>query len=260
MNRNEGNDLDLISHYQRYFFTLEATTPELKNQAYTIRYQVYYEEHKMVSEHNISGKTETDIWDQNSIHSLLFHKPSNEPIGTIRIIPLATSVTHTLPLEEHYSKPFDFNSTFISHLRQGRTGEVSRMAILSSFRRRNSDYVYSNKPDDNDSLSKEKRFIFKYIPMYLAFSANILVEKEKLDYVVSLMEPGLARLLIRFGIKLKQIGEPMDYYGMRAPYLIFTGETYSNLSFEYKGLYDVIKKELIIPADRTDLRKTVLMM
>lgn len=252
------NDLDLISHYQKYFYAVKATTPELKKQAYNIRYQVYYEELKMVSAQNICGNAETDIWDRNSIQCLLFHKPSNQPIGTIRIIPLATSVTHTLPLEEHYLKPFDFNSAPISHLRQGRTGEVSRMAVLSSFRCRTSDRIYSKKPDELDHVSREKSFIFNYIPMCLIFAANILIETEQLDYVVALIEPGLARLSIRFGIRLIQIGEPIEYYGLRAPFLIFPDATYSNLSFEHKKLYDVIKKELGSLSDQAGVCKAAL--
>ena len=96
--------------------------------------------------------------------------------------------------------------------------------------------------------------------MCLAFSANILIEKEKLDYVVSLMEPVLARLLMRFGIKLKQIGEPIDYYGIRAPYLIFTQETHSNLPLEYKELYDLIEEELSISADLEDVHENALVL
>ena len=252
--------MDLISLYQKYFYTVKATTPELKRKAYKIRYQVYYEKYKFVPPNIIDGNSETDIWDLNSIQCLLFHKPSNHPIGTIRIIPLASSITDTLPLEEYYSKPFDFKSSPISHLRQGSTGEVSRMAILSSFRCQSNNYIYTNKVDKNAPIRGEQRINFNYLPMCLAFSANILIEKEKLDYVVSLMEPVLARLLMRFGIKLKQIGEPIDYYGIRAPYLIFTQETHSNLPLEYKELYDLIEEELSISADLEDVHENALVL
>lgn len=247
--------MNILSHYQNYFKTVIATTPKLKKQAYKLRYQVYYEEHKMVSANNICGELETDIWDQNSIQCLLFYKPRNKAIGTIRIIPLATSITDSLPIEQSYPKPFDFNSTPISHLHQGRTGEVSRMAILSSFRCWPTDCMHSIESDKLVPVSREKRLIFYFIPMVLAFSANILIEKKKLDYVVSLMEPVLARLLLRFGIKLKQIGEPIDYYGLRAPFLIFTQETYSNLPLVYKELYNVIAEELSMNTDPAEVRE-----
>lgn len=235
---------DLISHYQKYFYTVKATTSELKKQAFHIRYQVYYEEHKIITADQVNGSAETDIWDQSSIHGLQFHKPSNQPIGNVRLIPLETSITHTLPIEEHYINQFDFQNLPITHLRQGSIGEISRMAILSTFRRRNADKNYSYNTDQIRSNTGEKRFPINYMPMCLAFTAIILLMEEQIDYGAALMEPRLARLLARYGIDLKQIGKPMDYFGMRAPYLIFPESTYQRLSADYKALFDIIKEEL----------------
>lgn len=239
-----SGDLDITSHYQKYFYTAKATTSELKKKAYHIRYQVYYEEQKMISAHHVGSNSETDVWDLNSIHALQFHKPSNQPIGNVRLIPLETSVTHNLPIEEHYINAFDFKDSTVTNLRQGKTGEISRMAILSSFRRRASDKEYSYATDGNDSGTGEKRFPINYMPMCLAFTAIILIMEERLDYGAALMEPRLARLLSRFGVDLKQIGEPMDYFGLRAPFLIFPEATYKNLSTDYKTLFDMINQEL----------------
>jgi N-acyl amino acid synthase of PEP-CTERM/exosortase system len=239
------DDPDIKSHYQKFFYTVKATTPEQLKQAYHIRYEVYYDEYKWPEPQPDDNHLESDIWDRFSVHALLFHKPSNQPIGYIRVIPLETSVTHTLPLEEHYADALAFQNAPISHLRQGRAGEVSRMAILPSFRRRASDKNYSYETDSNNHIGgSEKRFPINYMPMSLTFTAIILLMQEQLDYGAALMEPRLARLLIRFGVDLKQIGEPMDYYGLRAPYLIFPETTYQNLSAGYKELFDMIKQEL----------------
>jgi len=40
----------------------------------------------------------------------------------------------------------------------------------------------------------------------------------ELQYWVAAMEPGLQRMLARFGLGLKQVGEPMSYYGQVIPY------------------------------------------
>lgn len=237
-------DLDIKSHYQKYFYTVKATTPEQLKQAFNIRYEVYYDEYKWPEPQPDDNHLESDIWDQFSIHSLLYHKPSNQPVAYIRVIPLETSTTHALPFEEHYVDSLDFHDTSITHLRQGRTGEVSRMAILPSFRRRASDKNYSYETDENTISSGNKRFPINYMPMSLAFTAIILMLEERLDYGAALMEPRLARLLVRFGIEIKEIGKPIDYYGLRAPYLIFPNTTYSNLPHEYKALFDIIKQEL----------------
>lgn len=239
-----NGDLDITSHYQKYFYTIKATTSELQKLAYHLRYQVYFEEQRMIPAQAIQDDIETDIWDSHSIHCLQFHKPSNQPVANVRLIPLETNTTLTLPIEQHYIKTFDFQGTPVRNLRQGKTGEVSRMAILSSFRRRNSDKSYSPVTDENNSGKGNKRFPINYMPMSLAFTAIILMMEAHLDYGAALMEPRLARLLMRFGIELQQIGEPMDYFGLRAPYLIYPDKTYQGLPANYKALFDFIKQEL----------------
>lgn len=239
-----AGELDITSHYQKYFYTVKATTPELKQLAYGLRYQVYFEEQKMISAADVGDHSETDVWDRHSLHGLHFHKPSNRAIGNVRLIPLATSTTGTLPMEEHYSKPFDFQNVPIDNLHHGQTGEVSRMAILSSFRRRASDQEYAFETEEQTYNVNEKRFPINYIPMCLAFTAIILMMEQQLDYGSAMMEPRLARLLIRFGIDLRQIGEPIDYFGLRAPYLIFPESTYHNLPDNYRALFNLIKTEL----------------
>lgn len=239
-----AGDLDIKSHYQQYFRTVKATTPELIFLAYRLRYQVYFEEQKMIDEHDVRDHLETDVWDLHAIHGLQFHKPSNQAIGNVRLIPLETSATSTLPLEEHYTIPYDFRHAPINHLHQGRTGEISRLAILSSFRRRASDRDYALETDEQSSTPQEKRFPINYMPMCLAFTAIILMMEMQLDYGTAMMEPRLAKLLMRFGIELIQIGEPINYFGQRAPYLIFPEATYDNLPDNYRALFNQIKLEL----------------
>ena len=238
------SDQDITSHYLKYFYTIKASTSELKEKAYKIRYQVYFEEQKMISSQQVGNSYETDIWDSNAIHSLLFHQPSNQAIGNVRLIPLEKGANKILPIQQHYRKPFDFSATHISQLHDGKTGEISRMALLSSFRRRPSDRNYSFGTKDDNGVKGVRRFPINYMPMCLTFAAINLMIDERLDYGVALMEPCLAKLLVRFGVVLKQVGQPVDYFGLRAPYLIFPETTYHNLPDDYRGLFDIIRQEL----------------
>jgi len=238
-------DLSLISHYQKYFRMLRATSPELKKTAFHIRYRVYFEEQNMIAADTLGEPLETDLWDPCSIHTLLYHKPSGQPIGNVRLIPLHVSPTRTLPVEEHYPKPFDFSAAPVKDIRIGKTAEVSRMLILSSFRRRKGDLDYTVENDLSDGGMGDKRFPINYLPVCMIFATAILMLEEKLDYGVGLMELRLARLLARFGVGLNQIGEPVDYFGRRAPYLIFPEPIYKNLSPDYQDLYDTIRSDLL---------------
>ncbi|MGR9115216.1 MAG: PEP-CTERM/exosortase system-associated acyltransferase [Gammaproteobacteria bacterium] len=238
------SEQDLQSHYRRYFYTLKASTSDLKETAYKIRYQVYFQEQKMISAEHVGESFETDRWDSDAVHSILFHKPTNQPIGNVRVIPLENTSHNILPIEQHYKKSFDFSATQISQLRDGKIGEVSRMAILSSFRRRPMDRDYSLVANQDKGFKAGRRFPVNYMPMCLAFAAINLLMEQRLDYGVALMEPRLAKLLERFGVALKQVGQPIDYFGLRAPYLIFPEKTYQNLLDDYRGLFDIIRGEL----------------
>ncbi|MEC4747750.1 PEP-CTERM/exosortase system-associated acyltransferase [Methylomicrobium sp. Wu6] len=239
-------DSTLISHYKKYFRMIKATSPELKKIAFHIRYRVYYEEKKIIASDMLGEGLETDLWDPCSIHALLYHKPTNQPIGNVRLVPLHVSPTQTLPVEEHYPKPFDFSRAPVEHIRTGKTAEASRMLILSSFRRRESDMNgdFENEQEATGDANG-KRFPVSYLPVCMIFATAILMQEEKLDYGVGLMEPRLARLLTRFGVGLHQIGETVDYFGHRAPYLIFPEPIYKNLNSEYRALYDTIQSELL---------------
>ncbi|WP_374090205.1 PEP-CTERM/exosortase system-associated acyltransferase [Methylomicrobium lacus] len=238
-------DVSLLSHYQKYFRMLKAACPELQKVAFHIRYRVYFEEQNMIAADTLGEHLETDLWDPCSIHSLLYHKPSSQPIGNVRLVPRDVSPTKTLPVEEHYPKPFNFSRAPVKDIRSGKTDEVSRMLILSSFRRRKGDLNYAAENDSSDGGKDDNRFPINYLPVCMIFAAAILMLEERLDYGVGLMEPRLARLLARFGVGLHQIGEPMDYFGQRAPYLIFPQPIYKDLSPDYRALYDSIRSELL---------------
>lgn len=239
------SNLSVTDHYSNYFYTQKALTPELKKQAYNVRYRVYYEDRKMISADSVSNELEFDEWDNEAIHSLLVLKKNHLPIGNVRLIIANESSDMKLPVEEHYKRPFDFSKVGFTKLRSGKTGEISRMAILPSFRRRPADINYSANQIDNRVDLENRRYPINYMPMCLAFAAIELMLEQQLDYGVALMEPRLAKLLVRFGIELKQIGQTIDYFGLRAPFCIFPDQSYQNLSSEYRILFDTIRSELI---------------
>lgn len=239
-----NDTMTLYEHYQNYFYAVKANTPDLLEQAYHVRYQVYCEELKKLSPNSENEFQESDEWDHDAIHAVLGYKKDKKPIGNIRIITLEGGTEKKLPIELYYKKEFDFKGSGITTLREGKTGEVSRMALISRFRRRPSDKNYSLNNNMRENDHENRRFSTNYLPMCLTFAGLALLIEQKLDYGVALMEPRLAKLLVRFGINLKQIGQPIDHFGLRAPFLIFPENSYQNLTPEYQCLYDVIRSEL----------------
>ena len=238
------NDLEFAKHYHKYFYTVKADTPELWNIGYQLRYKVYIEECKFnINTYNDEDKIERDEYDEDALHALLFHKPTEKPIGYVRLIPFNPHRFELLPLEKNGKIQIYDDIDLVDTLRSKKTGEVSRMCLLSSFRQRRFDQIYltgglgiEDQPD--------RRFPINYLPMCLALIGTNLLFEANLEFSVALMERQLALLVRKIGIKHKQIGTFIDYCGNRAPYLIYTQQTYDHLNSEVLQLYKQIREEL----------------
>ena len=104
--------------------------------AYALRYQVYVTERKFENADHHVGGLEIDEFDSHARLGLVFHRPTNEAIGTVRLITPVKGDPDSLPIAPMLRQngldvrdyvPFD------------RTMEISRFAISKSVRRRVSD-------------------------------------------------------------------------------------------------------------------------
>lgn len=233
----------LINHYRKYFFVVPANTPELLNIAYHLRYKVYIEECGYHIGKNDFNEIEKDEYDDYSFHSLLFHRPSQEAIGYVRLIPNNKNSMDALPMEK-YCKNLFIHPYSHETLHTSQTGEISRMALISKFRRRSNDTSVYGGTIHEENEGVHSRFTINYLPACLSFMSINLMTIANLNYSVAMMEKPLAILIKRIGIQHKQIGEFVKYHGLRAPFMIFPKETYDHLTPELKGLYDVINEEL----------------
>src|SRR5580698_10550313 len=79
--------LGLLFRHDLYFENRLADTAELVELAHQVRYQVYVLERKFFdsADHHASG-LEVDEYDSHSIHGILFHRPTGEAMGTVRLI------------------------------------------------------------------------------------------------------------------------------------------------------------------------------
>lgn len=235
------NKEDIGNHYSKYFRMVNVNTEELKTIAYQLRHNVYIEEF---------GYHEFDEYDEYSLHCLLFHKPSNQAIGYIRLIPQIKKFNNQLPIEKFYNEPFDFNATRINKVERTNIGEVSRMAVMSSFRRRVSDNYRMDQEhlkQPENIISPNNRYPINYLPMCLVSAAMHFAFVGNMKYCLAMVEPKLAILLRRLGVQFDQIGKPFEFFGTRVPYVFYPESTYKNLSPEFRILSDKIIEELSEP-------------
>lgn len=219
---------DLVNSFSNYFEVVPAVDADLREHVFRIRYNVYAEELGWEDRARFPAGMEKDAYDAHSLHCLLKHIPSNEYIGCVRLVLADLENTNTLfPIEESFHTNFVENHAKLADYQRNDIGEISRIAVLSSFRHRQGE---KNKPHteiDDPRKQREERRRFPHIALGLYLAAGAMGLAQGNSCVFAMMEPKLARRLRIFGIKFEQLAEPIEHRGLRAPYLV-TRENFTN--------------------------------
>lgn len=196
-----------VARFDTYFRAVSADTRELIDKAFALRYQVYCLEREFEDPGLQAGKLETDHFDRHSVHSLVFHRPQEEPIGTARLI-LPQARPHSLPIQELLKKTgLNACDYFPNHA----VAEVSRFAISKEFRRRK---VESRSISEAEAKRERHGNLpcLGLIQMLLRQSIELGIE-----YWGAVMEPQLLRMLALMGVRFQPIGPLVSYHGLRQP-------------------------------------------
>ena len=236
----------LTEHFKQYFSLQLADSKTLKETVYKIRYDVYCDELKY--EQNCPKDCEKDQFDEYSHHVLIKHLSSNRFAGCSRLVTPPSHSHFLLPFEDCCLSSIDLEK-FKRLEKDGKDyiGEISRLAVHRDFRRRagesSNPYGVNIKQSQLKISPQELRFFpFIAVSLYLA-SASIALD-HGLKYVVVMMEPRLARLMSRFGIRFSQIGNVMDYHGKRAMFYIDKKMLFDNLKPEFRELLHFVSEQI----------------
>ena len=201
-------ELSLLARHNVYFETRLADRPSILEAAHHLRYQVYCLERKFENPNEHSTGLESDQYDSHAIQGVLFHRPTDRPIGTVRMILPADCAADGLPIEQLLRENgFDL-SDFVDI---PNSVEVSRFAISKEFRRRK---VESGSFSDAE-VKRERHGnlpCLGLIQMLLRQSVELGIE-----YWAAVMEPQLLRMLALMGIRFQPIGPLVSYHGLRQP-------------------------------------------
>jgi N-acyl amino acid synthase of PEP-CTERM/exosortase system len=239
-------EYSIAKHFDEFFQIRFADTKELRQAAFKIRYGVYSTELGWEPENSL--QMETDECDDYAYHCLLEHRRTGVLAGCIRlVIPPPNNPTHPLPFEEHCLSSARKEIVDTTKLPRGGFGEISRLAVLSSFRRReqekNIPYVL-NSMNPKTVYTEEERRNFPNIAMGLYLAGLALASQCKHVGIIVMMEPRLNRRLKRFGLPFQQIGNEMDYHGQRAMFYLKDDDFYLELTEQLRELYDIIHRDL----------------
>ena len=241
------NDYSIAKHFNKYFQVQFANTKELRQEAFKIRYGVY--SHELGWEAKNKLEMETDECDDYAYHCLLKHRRTNTYAGCVRlVIPPFNEPDLQLPFEKNCLQSARKDIIDSTLLPRGSFGEISRLAVLSSFRRRQAE---KNKPfvlnemDPKTIFTEDEQRNFPNIAIGLYLASVSLAEICNHKGMFVMMEPRLNRCLSRVGLKFQQVGDTMEYHGKRAMFHLDRHDFNVNLTPELKELYDIINAELL---------------
>jgi N-acyl amino acid synthase of PEP-CTERM/exosortase system len=236
----------IADNFNQFFQIKFANSKQLREEAFKIRYGVYSSELGWEPENDL--EMESDECDDYAFHCLLEHRRTNVFAGCIRlIIPPLSDPSVQLPFEEnclHSARKDVLDSTTLD---RGSFGEISRLAVLEKFRRRDKEksvpYVLKDV-DPATVFTEEERRNFPNIAIGLYLAGIALAELCKHTGMFVMMEPRLNKRLKRFGLPFQQVGDEMDYHGLRAMFYLDKDDFRSSLSEELLELYKIIHEDL----------------
>lgn len=240
--------------FHDYFQARLATTLKEREAAYRLRYAVYCREFGYEREEDCVNGMERNGYEEQAIHCLLVHKATNTTAGCVRLV--LTEPGHPdrpLPFEKACGHSLDRERMDPAAMPRDRIGEISRLAVHSCFRRRSHENEFPAGLPRFHRISASERRHFPYLSLGLYLAAAAIGLLAGLEGVFAMMEPRLARHLVRYGIGFEQVGALIDYHGPRAPFYISRDMLLANLKPETRVLLETVREDLEPQAQRARL-------
>jgi len=236
---------------------------------FKLRYKVYCQEWGFDKHLNHADEMITDIYDEHAIH-FAARDEMQKIVGAIMLIP---NSPQGYPIEKYCE--LDINR---DELPSESLAEISRLVIHRDYRRRAEDkYIYghdeerrsigsfdfpqmypgqnifSRRADDkykpkrnsrrtNESYSDRRRRHEVVINLYKA--VYLESKRRNVTHWYSFMTKGILILLSRFGFEFQEIGDPVDYNGIRTPYLGEIEKIEQEMLSKVPELYNEFTSEL----------------
>lgn len=208
---------NLSEAFQEYFELTPATTEELRNKCFHLRYEVICEEFCTPGYESwkYPDRREIDEYDKISIHYLLIHKPSSSIAGTVRLILSNSDCPDFVFPAETVAQRFQRATGPYHTVPRSNIGEISRLILARRFRQRKGEHEFPFGTDRMMSSFTMERRRFPHPVLGLIAALFRLAYEYNITYWYAIMEPALNRLLRHFSLQLTPISPVITYYGRR---------------------------------------------
>lgn len=190
-----------------------ADTPELTEEAYRVRHQVYCIERGF--EAGDKG-FETDEFDVRAPHVVIRNRASGDVVGTVRLVlPSLEAPRSSFPMQSACDAPL------LHHIPLRTTAEISRFSL---------------------SKDRRARSVFSAGLMRLGLMQGIvrLSGNFGLTHWCALMEPSLLRLLRSTAIHFHPLGAMVEHHGIRQPSYGSINDILGRMNQEQPVVWDFI--------------------
>jgi len=227
---------NLADEFAKYFEIVYADTPQLRRLAFRLRYQVYCLESRLPGFDAAAypDGEETDRYDKNALHVLLFHRPSNAVAGTLRIVRHDPSdPLWMFPLEEHAGM---LRYRLKPSPRAEAIGEVSRFILSARFRSRRGEGRFPDGLADATQDLADQGSERRHGPHPMLGLLKALLElswRNGIAFWYAGMESRLQRRLDMFGVGLHLAAEDVSYHGTVNAYLSSVAEVMRRCRRQY---------------------------
>ncbi len=243
---------NLGNAFKQYFEIVPAYSDMLKDEVYRIRHQVYCED--LNFESSKPDRRETDEHDSHSLHLLMRSVKTGEFIGCSRIVrPPVDDPGYQLPFEKKCASVLDRTIIDPAKLPRHTIAEVSRLAVVSAYRRRKGE---ASKPlgitkDDFGPFDLPR---FPYISVGLYLGTTELARRHGMETLFVLTEERLASHFRKLGVKVEAIGRPIEHRGTRTPSMMSVRGIINDIRSIIRPLYHSIVADIekYLPKQRAD--------
>ncbi len=216
-----------------YFHAFIANTHAERQTTFRLRHKVYCEE--LSFEPLRDNGMEQDIFDGRAVHSGISHSITGQLVGTVRLI-TSDNEQQLLPIEQFFADTITDTQLMPSGFKREHICEISRLAVPSGVR--------CNINKTGRPFSGHDEQCCKLVAVALYLLIPILCQQHNRYHCYVMIEPRLARSLRRIGIHFIQIGDMIDYNGLRAAHYIDIRTLAITLKPQYQQLKAWLAQQL----------------
>lgn len=213
------------------FRSFDRRRPDgVPEELFRLRYDVYCIERAFLKAESFLSGMESDDFDDCSTHFAAY-TAAEALVGTVRLV--TPEASRAYPFELHCSVFPDYEMP-----PHHSCGEISRLAVRRSHRRRRADCMsgipgFSNAFDPPPACAPATERRDPGSPMLLLGMYREIYRHSRANgirYWFAAMERSLAFSLLKIGFRFEAIGPVSEYYGKVTPYVLDLGEVVPALS------------------------------